>query len=113
MINYNNKTFKAISNSESGEVDENTTFHYYQKDNIVWGTYNGSNIKFGTLTGIVHDKNDSLHFAYQHVNNNNELMTGKCTSSPEVMPNGKLRLHEKWQWTCKDHSTGESIIEEI
>jgi len=113
MINYNNKKFKAISNSDTGEVDENTVFDYNQKDNIVWGIYSGTHIKFGTFTGTVNNENYSLHFAYQHVNDKDELMTGKCTSTPELMPNGKVRLHEKWQWTCKDHSSGESIIEEI
>jgi hypothetical protein len=29
------------------------------------------------------------------------------------MKNGKIRLHEKWQWTSGDGSKGESILEEI
>lgn len=40
-------------------------------------------------------------------------MTGKCTSYPEWTGEGKLRFREVWQWTCKDHSSGESVIEEI
>ena len=112
MINYNNKKFKSISNSGTGEVDKNTTFHYYQKENIVWGTYNGGKIKFGTLTGIV-KQDGTLHFAYQHVNYQNELLTGNCVSTPKMLPNGKLKLHEEWQWTCKDRSSGKSTIEEI
>jgi hypothetical protein len=27
--------------------------------------------------------------------------------------NGKIRLHETWQWTSGDFSSGTSIIEEI
>jgi len=111
-MNYNNKKFKAVSNSPTGEVEGNTLFHYYQKDNILWGTYAGQQIQFGTITGIVHD-NGNLSFAYQHVNNKNEIMTGNCQSTLEVLENGKIRLHEKWLWTCKDESSGESIVEEI
>jgi hypothetical protein len=29
------------------------------------------------------------------------------------MENGKLRMHESWQWTSGDFSSGNSIIEEI
>lgn len=112
MVNYNNKKFKSISNSGTGEVDQNTIFHYYQKENIVWGTYNGGKIKFGTLTGTV-NQDGSLHFAYQHVNDNNQLLTGTCVSTPETLSDGKLKLHEEWQWTCNDRSSGKSIIEEI
>jgi hypothetical protein len=40
-------------------------------------------------------------------------MTGHCKSRPELMENGKLRMHEEWEWTSKDESKGKSIIEEI
>jgi hypothetical protein len=37
-INYNDRLFKAVSNSENGEVDESTIFHYRQTGDLVWGT---------------------------------------------------------------------------
>jgi len=111
-MNYNNKKFKAVSNSPTGEVEDSTIFHYYQRDNILWGTYAGEQIQFGTITGIV-DEKGNLSFAYQHVNQNNEIMTGTCESKPELLDNGKIRLFESWIWTCKDCSSGTSIIEEI
>jgi hypothetical protein len=40
-------------------------------------------------------------------------MTGRCVSTPEILNDGRLRLHEKWHWTCSDFSEGESIVEEI
>ncbi len=111
-INYNNRSFKSVSNSATGEVSSETTFHYHQKDALVWAEYEGGAIVFGQIVGKVLD-DDSLEFCYQHLNEFGELMTGKCTSVPEVLPNGKLRLHEKWQWTCKDFSKGISTVEEI
>jgi len=111
-INYNNKVFKAISNSDGGEVDEQTRFYYYQKDEILWATYSGTVIKFGTITGIVSERGE-LDFRYQHVNQNLEIKTGRCRSTPTIMENGKIRLHESWQWTDTDDSQGESIIEEV
>lgn len=111
-INYDQRVFKSISNSETGEVSGETTFYYRQKDNFVWAEYSGGAIIFGTLIAKIVE-NGVLEMRYQHLNRNNELMTGKCISTPEILPDGKIRLYEKWQWTSGDLSAGESIVEEI
>ena len=111
-INYNNRKFASVQNSETGEVSSETIFYYHQRDNLVWAEYEGGEIVFGTLIAKVLDGN-SLEMRYQHLNKQAELMTGKCVSTPEIMLNGKIRLHEKWQWTSGALSIGESVIEEI
>ena len=112
MINYNGKIFRLVESSSNGEVSEETRFYYKQREDIVWATYKGGVIRYGTLIGLV-KPNGELHFSYQHVNQNNEIQTGKCFSEPEVLANGKLRLHEKWQWTFGDEAKGSSIVEEV
>lgn len=111
-INYNDKFFKAVSNSENGEVDESTIFHYRQTDDLVWGTYQGGQVQFGTLVAKVLP-DASLEMRYSHVNLNGEMMTGECRSIPELLKDGRIRLNEKWQWTCGDCSEGESTVEEL
>lgn len=112
VINYNERTFAAVSNSEGGEVSSETIFHYRQEGKVVWATYEGGEVAFGTLVAKVLD-DDSLDMRYSHVNLRGELMTGVCRSKPEVLPDGRLRLHEQWRWTCGDFSEGESVIEEM
>jgi hypothetical protein len=112
MIDYDQKKFRSLSNSPNGEVGGETVFHYRQEGAVVWATYQGGSILFGTLTGLV-QPDGHLHFAYQHINQQHELMTGKCSSVPEVLPDQRLRLHETWQWTCRDYATGTSVIEEL
>lgn len=111
-INYHNKRFRSVSNSESGEVDGDTIFHYRQEEDIVIGTYKGGAIISGSLIAKIDDES-KLDMRYQHVNKTGELMTGKCWSVPEILPDGRLRLTEQWQWTCGDFSKGESIVEEV
>src|SRR6476620_11035514 len=111
-INYDNRCFASVSNSDSGEVSSETIFHYHQKNDLVWAEYQGGEIVFGTLIAKVL-ADDALEMCYQHLNMRGELMTGKCVSTPEVLTDGRIRLHEKWQWTCGDFSSGESVIEEI
>lgn len=111
-INYDGKIFGSVRNSGSGEVDGETRFYYKQLDRVLWATYSGGAIQFGTLTGLV-QADGSLDFRYSHVNREDVIMTGRCVSTPERLPDGRIRLHEKWQWTSGDLSAGESVVEEI
>lgn len=112
-INYHNKYFRAASNSENGEVSTATLFHYRQKSPaIIWATYEGGDILFGTLSGCILPNGD-LSFCYQHQNQAGEFMTGKCQSTPKLLADGRIQLHERWQWTSGDQSEGTSVLEEI
>lgn len=112
MINYDGRRFTSIQNSGTGEVGSETAFHYHQRDNIVWAEYSGGEIAYGHLIAIC-DENGQLDMRYHHVNSSGEIMTGTCQSTPEILPDGRIRLHEKWQWTSGDLTSGESIIEEL
>lgn len=111
-IDYDNRRFSSVENSQSGEVSDETVFHYHQKDGFVWAEYSGGAIVLGNLIAK-RAPDSSLEMRYQHLNKSGELMTGKCFSTPEILPDGRVRLYEKWQWTSGDFSEGESIIEEI
>jgi len=112
MINYNGKIFKPVSFSNNSETSSETIFHYYQTGDVLTATYSGGNISTGQLIGIV-DENGRIDMRYQQVSLEGELMTGQCTSIPEILVNGKIRLHETWQWTSGDKSAGKSVLEEI
>lgn len=111
MMNYNNKYFKPITNTENGETSSETVFHYKQTGRILSAEYKGGKILQGHLIGIV-DDSGGIEMRYHQVNDKHELTTGICQSKPEILPNGKIRLHETWQWTSGDRSAGNSIIEE-
>ncbi len=111
-MNYNNKKFRPVSNTENGEITKKTIFLYKQEGNILTSSYQGEKIIKGHLIGLV-DKNGNIDMRYHQINEKGKLMTGTCNSRPEIMENGKIRLHEKWQWTTTDNSKGSSILEEI
>lgn len=111
-MNYNDKRFRPISNTENGETSSETIFHYKQTGNVLTSEYSGGKIKLGHLIGLV-DKNGNIEMRYHQLNDKEELMTGICKSKPEILENGKIRLHENWHWTSGDNSNGQSIIEEI
>jgi hypothetical protein len=111
-INYNNKQFRAISNTPNGLTSEETIFRYQQTGNIVSASYSGGRIKMGHLLGIVDDAG-GIDMRYHQIHHSGEIMTGICRSTPERLANGKIRLHENWQWTSGDLSEGHSIVEEV
>jgi len=111
-MNYNNKKFRPIQNSQNGETTEKTIFEYKQIGNILTSEYKGGQIVKGHLIGLV-DKNGNIEMRYHQVNEKGELMTGICHSKPELNENGKIRLYENWKWTSGDMSSGKSILEEV
>ncbi len=111
-MNYDNRKFRVVSNSDNGEISSEMTFHYKQTGDVLTCSYKGENIVKGHLLGLV-DKNGCIEMRYHQVNKNAQMMTGVCSSKPELQDNGKIRLHEKWQWTSGDESKGTSILEEL
>jgi hypothetical protein len=111
MINYNDKIFKPVTNTENGESSAETVFYYKQTGDLLTAEYSGGKIRCGHLIGLV-DGDGNIEMRYHQVNDNGKLMTGICFSRPEKLANGKIRLHESWEWTSGDRSKGQSIIEE-
>ena len=111
-MDYNNRKFRSIENSDNGETTEDTIFEYKQYRNILTAKYKGGKILKGQLIGLV-DEDGNIDMRYHQVNTKGILMTGKCFSKPKITATGKIRLHEKWEWTSGDRSSGTSIIEEI
>ena len=111
-INYDNRRFVSIQNTPNGEVNGDTIFDYHQDGAIVWAEYRGGGILRGQLMATVNE-HGVLTMRYHHVNIQGVLMTGECTTTPEVLLDGRLRLHEVWRWTSGDQSQGVSIVAEI
>jgi hypothetical protein len=112
LINYHHKKFRPISNSDNGETSIQTIFHYHQEGQILTASYAGGAIVKGHLIGLV-DEQGRIDMRYHQVNERGVLRTGICHSTPELLPNGKIKLHETWAWTSGDHSKGNSILEEM
>ena len=110
-INYEGKRFVPRENTENGEVDGDTVFCYHQIGTDFHAEYAGGEVKKGFMIGKVCE-NGELDFYYQHLNQSDEIRAGKCHSIP-LVKNGKLEMHEEWQWLNGDCSRGNSIVVEI
>jgi Domain of unknown function (DUF3291) len=111
-FSYDGRRFRNRSNSPNGTCSPETEFHYHQSASRVWATYAGGQVRFGSLMAVA-DPEGVLDVRYHHVDSAGEFRTGKCVSQPEILEDGRLRVHERWQWTNGDQSSGHAIIEEV
>ncbi len=112
-LDLHNKRFVGVVNYDSGDANQNTVFHYDQIGDLVLGRYEGGRIRHGQILGhVLPDKRFDL--VWQYLNIDGQLVAGTCLSTPEVLPDGRYRLHEKWQTTLGPDTelVGESVIEE-
>ena len=108
-IDYNGKKFVPLLNTDNGEVDSNTVFHYHQNGNDFSADYSGGEIKKGYMIGKVSD-NGELDFYYEHINVDDEIRAGRCHSVPRLNNDGKIEMYEEWQWLNGDCTSGKSVV---
>lgn len=109
MYDLNNKIFTAVQNSDNGEVNQQTRFHYFQQDEIIWAEYSGGEIIKGFLIGKWISSNQ-ITFSYQHINKLLENRLGHCTTTFND-EQGKLIGQESWQWLDSLEHGQSQIIE--
>ncbi|RKR92539.1 hypothetical protein BDK92_6980 [Micromonospora pisi] len=103
------RRFAAIDNV-GGEVSAETVFEYRERDGEVWATYAGGAVRRGYLVGT--RRADLLSIRYVQLNIDGETSSGRCVTEVSVLPDGRLRLDETWQWESRP-GEGTSVVEEI
>ena len=76
----------TLTHNKQGEVCDDTTFYYSQKDNIISAKYSGGEIVKGNLIGK-QLKDGRFDFVYHHTNTDGDLKIGKCLSSATLLEN--------------------------
>jgi hypothetical protein len=99
----------AVADSGGGVATTDTTFHYNEDDGVVSATYLGGTIRSGFLIGTRTD--DSLDFRYVQLHTDGSTASGHCVTELELLPDGRIRLNESWEWESRAGS-GQSIAEE-
>ncbi|MFC5827954.1 hypothetical protein [Nonomuraea insulae] len=106
-MNYDNRVF--VSSAADHDVPVG---HYHQRDHVVWAEFRGGEVTAGRLIGTC-ASDGTLTFGYTQVLADGKVVTGTCTSTPEVLPDGRLRLREAWRRFDAAGSAGVSFIEEV
>lgn len=101
-IDYSDRVFRSVEHPD-------ITGHYHGDGDLVWAEFSGASVSLGRLVG--HRAADgNLELAYSYRLTTGDLVAGRCTSRPEVLPDGRIRLTEHFQRL--DGTVGISVIEE-
>lgn len=108
MINYDGRRFRpADSPAESDRVAV-----YRQDGDLLWGEFVGGKARRGTLAGTC-GPDGQLEFAYCMVLDSGDVISGRCTSIPSYLEDGRIQLDETWERFGNHASTGTSRLHEI
>lgn len=111
-FNLDGKVFRSVSTTDNGDVGAETLFQYRHTADIVTADYSGGRIVVGHLIARMLP-GGRLDMRYHHLNDTGEFMLGTCISTPDRLPDGRLRFREEWHWLSGDRSSGFSEIEEV
>jgi hypothetical protein len=107
MIDYDGRQFRDTGHGPDGPAAE-----YRQSGDLLWAEFAGGAVRRGSLTGRCHS-DDSIEFTYTMVLTDGSILAGHCESTPEVLPDGRVRLHERWERYGPHAASGTSELEEL
>jgi hypothetical protein len=103
------RRFAAVSNV-GGEVSADTIFEYRERDGEIWASYAGGAVRRGYLVGT--RAGDQVVLRYVQLNVDGHTSSGRCRSTIMVLGDGRLRMHEVWEWESRPGG-GTSTVEEV
>lgn len=107
MINYDGRRFRSLDDNEGSAIAQ-----YHQNGDLLWGEFAGGSVRRGSLCGLC-SPDGELEFAYTTVLLSGEVISGHCSSIPQALDDGRIRLYEKWERYGANAAAGVSEIEEI
>jgi hypothetical protein len=108
MINYDGRKFRPVADGAA----EGRVAVYRQDGDLLWGEFQGGRARRGVLAGTC-APDGRLDFAYCMVTEDGNVISGHCSSTPQVLADGRIRLDEVWERYGPHADRGTSCIEEI
>jgi hypothetical protein len=111
VLDYDGRTFRSAAAETAGADGHGPEGHYHQDGTAVWAEFAGGRVVRGSLLGTS-DADGVLTLAYCQLLTDGAVVSGRCTSVPTVLADGRIRLHEHWERFGPQAGTGVSVIEE-
>ncbi|MGF1425975.1 hypothetical protein [Kitasatospora sp. LaBMicrA B282] len=108
MIDYHGRRFRSAE-IPPGQGAEAV---YRQQGDLLWAEFSGGEIRHGSLSGLC-GPDGVLEFGYTMVRTDGAVISGRSVSRPELLADGRIRLHERWERYGAHAERGTSALEEV
>jgi hypothetical protein len=105
VIDYDGRRFR-------GHAPDAPVAMYHQDGDVVWSEWSGGHVRRGSLAGTC-DAGGTVSFAYCMVLTDGAVISGHSVNTPEFLPDGRIRLNERWERFGAHAASGTSSIEEV
>jgi hypothetical protein len=109
VVNYDGRR-SSSSATETAAGGRTPVGHYHQAGDVVWAEFSGGAVRSGRLVGSC-GPDGVIEAAYVQLLEGGDLAAGRMTSLPHLLPDGRVRLEERWR--RDDGSAGTSWIEQL
>jgi len=110
-LNYDGKRFGSRHANGEGAVAR-----YRQRGDLLFAEFAGGQVRHGSLAGRVRS-DGRLEFGYSMVldgsDGGGDVVCGRCLSTPEILDDGRILLHERWERYGPHAGHGTSYLEEL
>jgi len=85
---------------------------YHQRGDLVWAEFAGGRVRRGSLVGTC-SPDGVLTLAYCMVLADGAVISGRSTSTPQRLADGRIRLTEQWERYPPHAGRGVSHLEQV
>jgi hypothetical protein len=109
-IDYDGRRFSSAAAETADPAGGVPVGHYHQSGDVVWAEFSGGAVRAGRLVGR-RDSDGVIEAAYCQLLAGGEVVAGRMSSRPHRLPDGRVRLEERWR--RDDGSAGTSWVQEL
>lgn len=100
-IDLDNTTFRCVSRTADGKevLDPGIKYQFQCNGSLVAAIYSGGGLEDGCILGQYYPEDGSFSGKWDHRAPGHDLrLMGDCETTPEVLPDGRVRLTRKWTY---------------
>ena len=109
LIDYEGRKFLEDTTDPEADVP---VVHFHQQGELIWAQSTHHGIHHGSLTGRC-TQDGTLEFGYAMLVSGGTVVSGHSIATPEVLPDGRIKLTERWERYGAGAATGVSDFIEV
>jgi hypothetical protein len=95
-LDYDGRRFSSEAAETDGSDGTAPVGSYHQSGDLVWAEFAGGSVRTGRLVGTC-GPDGVIEAAYVQLLDGGELAAGRMASRPHLLPDGRVRLEERWR----------------